>query len=201
MNKTITHCLLCERELQQRVGWKELLIKPLPKTICPRCEAKFERIEQQQEQQVISLYRYNDAMKDFLHRFKFLHDALLAHVFNQVIHEHLKNEKYIVVPIPMHPENLKSRTFAQVDELLKAAKIPFEHHLRKLSNEQQAKKSLNERLQTPQLFDVIDSQQVKDKKIRLVDDIYTTGTTMNHAKKALLDAGAQDVRGFTLIHG
>ena len=143
MNKTITHCLLCERELQQRVGWKELLIKTLPKTICPRCEAKFERIEQQQEQQVISLYHYNDAMKDFLHRYKFLHDVLLAYVFNQVIHEHLKNERYIIVPIPMHPENLKLRTFAQVDELLNAAKIPFEHHLKKLSNEQQAKKSLN----------------------------------------------------------
>ena len=200
MNKTITHCLLCERELQQRVGWKELLIKTLPKTICPRCDAKFERIEQQQEQQVISLYHYNDAMKDFLHRYKFLHDVLLAHVFNQVIHEHLKNEKYMIVPIPMHPENLKIRTFAHVDELLNAAKIPFEHHLRKLSNEQQAKKSLIGRLQTPQLFGVIDSQKVKDKKIRLVDDIYTTGITMNHAKKALLDAGAQDVQGFTLIH-
>lgn len=195
------HCLLCERELQIRVGWKELLVKTLPQTICPRCEAKFERIEQQQEQHVISLYHYNDAMKDFLHRFKFLHDVLLAHVFNQVIHEHLKNEKSIIVPIPMHPENLKLRKFAQVDELLKAANIPFEQHLRKLSNEQQAKKSRIERLQTSQLFDVMDPIQIKHKKFLLIDDIYTTGTTMNHAKKALLDAGAKDVRGFTLIHG
>ena len=201
MNKTITHCLLCERELQFRFGWKELLIKTLPQTICSRCEAKFERIEQQQSQQVHSLFHYNDAMKDFLHRYKFLHDVLLAHVFNRDIHEQLKNEKFIVVPIPMHPENLKSRTFAQVDELLKAAKIPYEHHLKKLSNVQQAKKSRIERLQTPQLFDVIDSRRITDKKILLIDDIYTTGTTMNHAKKALLDAGAQEVRGFTLIHG
>ena len=201
MNKPITHCLLCERELQQRIGWKELLIKTLPKTICPRCEVKFERIEKQQEQQIISLYHYNDAMKDFLHRYKFLHDVVLAYVFNQVIHEQLKNEKYTIVPIPMHPENLKLRTFAQVDELLKAAKVPYEHHLKKMSNEQQAKKSRIERLQTPQLFEVIDSQQIKNKKILLVDDIITTGTTMNHAKKTLLDAGAQNVRGFTLIHG
>ena len=201
MNKPITHCLLCERELQQRVGWKELFIKTLPKTICPRCEEKFERIEQQPEQQIFSLYHYNGAMKDFLHRYKFLHDVVLAHVFNQIIHDHLKHETYTIVPIPMHPENLKQRTFAQVDELLKAAKIPYEHHLRKLSNEQQAKKSRIERLQTSQLFDVIDCQQIKDKKILLIDDIITTGTTIDHAKKILFDAGAQDVRGFTLIHG
>ena len=79
--------------------------------------------------------------------------------------------------------------------------MPYEHHLKKLSKEQQAKKTRIERLQTPQLFDVIAPQQIKDKNILLVDDIYTTGTTMSHAKKALLEAGAQEVRGFTLIHG
>src|SRR5690606_7620346 len=127
----------------------------LPQTICPRCEQRFQRIEQQQEEGVVSLFHYNEAMKDYLHRYKFLHDILLAKVFNKIIHEQLKDETRIIIPIPMHPQNLKLRTFAHVDELLKAANISFAYHLTKLSKEQQSLKTREERLKTPQLFEVI----------------------------------------------
>lgn len=200
MNKPITHCLLCERALEFGFGWKELLRKTLPRAICNRCESKFERIENQQETGIFSLFYYNEAMKDFLHRYKFMHDVLLAHVFNEILHQHLKNEKRLIIPIPMHTENLKVRTFAHVEELLNAAKIPFEHHLTKRSSDIQSLKTRDERLQTAQLFDVIDCSKVKGRNILLIDDIYTTGTTMLHAKKVLENAGAIEVSGFTLIH-
>lgn len=201
MNKPILNCLLCDRELHQSIGWKELLLKTLPQTICSRCEQRFQRIEQQQEEGVVSLFHYNEAMKDYLHRYKFLHDILLAKVFNKILHEQLKNESRLIIPIPMHPENLRLRTFAHIDELLKFANIPFAHHLTKLSKEQQSLKTREERLKTTQLFEVINPSAIKDKNLLVVDDIYTTGTTLNHAKKALLEAGAKTVHGFTLIHG
>ncbi|WP_339197710.1 ComF family protein [Solibacillus sp. FSL R5-0449] len=201
MNKPIRNCLLCDRELQQNIGWKELLLNTLPQTICPRCEQRFQRIEHQQEESVVSLFTYNEAMKDYLHRYKFLHDILLAKVFSKTLHEQLKDETRLIIPIPMHPENLKLRTFAHIDELLKAAKIPFAHQLIKLSKEQQSLKTREERLKTPQLFKVINPTAIKNKNLLVVDDIYTTGTTLNHAKKALLEAGAKTVKGFTLIHG
>jgi len=201
MNKQILNCLLCDRELHQSIGWKELFLNTLPKTICPRCEQRFQRIEQQQEEGVVSLFHYNEAMKDYLHCYKFLHDILLAKVFNKIIHDQLKDETRLIIPIPMHPESLKQRTFAHIDELLKAATIPFTHHLTKLSTEQQSLKTREERLKTPQQFEVINQPAIKDKNLLVVDDIYTTGTTLNHAKKALLEAGAKTVDGFTLIHG
>lgn len=201
MNKPILHCLLCERELNPSFGWEELLRNTLPQTICTRCEQRFQRIEQQQEEGVVSLYHYNEAMKDYLHRYKFLHDIVLALVFNRILHDQLKNEKRLIIPIPMHPKNLKIRTFAHIEELLKAANIPFVHHLAKHSNEQQALKTREQRLQTPQLFEVVNAQAIKDQNLLLVDDIYTTGTTLNHAKRALLQAGAKTVEGLTLIHG
>ncbi|MEK4384834.1 ComF family protein [Solibacillus sp. FSL W7-1464] len=201
MNKQILNCLLCDRELQQSIGWKELLLNTLPQTICPRCEQRFQRIEQQQEDGVVSLFHYNEAMKDYLHRYKFLHDVILAKVFNKILNEQLKNETRLIIPIPMHPENLKLRTFPHIDELLKAADISFAHHLTKLSTGQQSLKTREERLNTPQLFEVTDPSAIKDKNLLVVDDIYTTGTTLNHAKKALLEAGAKTVDGFTLIRG
>ena len=200
MNKPIMNCLLCERELQGGIGWKELLTAVLPKTICPRCEQRFERVTQQAHEGVTTLFHYNEAMKDFLHRYKFMYDVVLAHVFNREISAHLKRESRLIIPIPMHPESLKQRTFSHVDEWLKAANIPFAHHLTKQSSEQQSKKTRQERLATVQLFEVKDPAAVKGKNIVLVDDIYTTGTTFGHAKKALLEAGAHTVEGFILIH-
>ncbi len=201
MQQKITHCLICERSLQFTFGWKELFKRELPKMICESCEKKFQRIETQEEEGTVSLFHYNETMKDFLHRYKFLHDILLAHVFNQVLQQHLKHEKSIIVPIPMHVDSLKKRTFAHVDELLKAAHIPFEHHLIKITGEQQSLKSRQERLQTPQLFEIIEHSKIRNKNILLIDDIYTTGTTIQHAKRALKEAGAMEVRAFTLIHG
>ncbi|MCH7320641.1 ComF family protein [Solibacillus sp. MA9] len=200
MNKPITHCLLCERELQGNVGWQELLKKSLPKTICHRCEQRFEKVEQQTDPNITALFHYNDAMKDYVHRYKFLHDVVLAHVFNTALHEHLKSERRLIIPIPMHEESLKIRTFAQVDELLKAAHIPFQHHLTKQTDEQQSKKTRAQRLETAQLFSVNNPSLIKHKDILLIDDIYTTGTTLQHAKNALLEAGANTVTGFALIH-
>ena len=200
MNKPIMNCLLCERELQGGIGWKELLTAVLPKTICQRCEQRFERVTQQLRADVVTLFHYNEAMKDYLHRYKFMYDVVLAHVFNREISAHLKRESRLIIPIPMHPESLKQRTFSHVDEWLKAANIPFAHHLTKQSSEQQSKKTRQERLATVQLFEVKDPAAIKDKNIVLVDDIYTTGTTFEHAKKALLEAGAHTVEGFILIH-
>ncbi|WP_367281281.1 ComF family protein [Planococcus liqunii] len=39
------------------------------------------------------------------------------------------------------------------------------------------------------------------KKLVLVDDLYTTGTTLRHAAKTLKDAGAEEIRIWTLIRG
>ena len=200
MNRPVLYCLLCERELQGNIGWRELLKKSLPKTICQRCEERFEKVGQQTHEDVTTIYQYKAAMKDYIQRYKFLHDICLAHVFNVPLHTQLKNEKRLIIPIPMHEQGLKRRTFAQVDELLKAAHIPFQHHLTKQSDEQQSKKTRAQRLETAQLFYVNDSNAIKHKDILLIDDIYTTGTTLLHAKNALIEAGAHSVSGFALIH-
>lgn len=148
-----------------------------------------------------SLYLYNEAMKAYIQRYKFLGDVVLAKAFSCTLHAHLKNEQALIVPIPMHIENLKKRTFAPVDELLRAAEIPFVHLLTKTTTATQVGKTREERLQVSQLFDVIHEAVVENKDIVLFDDLYTTGTTIRHAQHALLQAGACSVKAVTLIHG
>ncbi len=196
------NCLLCNSPLSEGITWRLLLTNVFPKTICLECEQKFERYEPpQQDDELVSLYKYNDMMKDFLHRYKFMHDVILAKVFRDKIYEHLSKTKEIIVPIPIHPNKLKERTFPHVDQLLKEANIPYEHYLEKISAETQVGKTRQQRINAPQLFKMSRDDDIKDKEFLLVDDVYTTGTTILHAKNMLLEAGAKKVRAFTLIRG
>lgn len=196
----VRNCLLCNTPLNEPVTWKSLLTNHFPKTICFDCEKKFEPYENK-DKTVISLFRYNDPMKDYLHRFKFLHDVILAKIFREQIHMYLSKQKAYIVPIPMHPLKLKERTFSHVDELLKEANVPFTHYLEKITTETQGGKSRQQRLNAPPIFRLKNGMDVKGKDFILVDDIYTTGTTIQHGKKVLLDNGANCVTAFTLIRG
>ncbi|MFF5993802.1 ComF family protein [Lysinibacillus sp. KU-BSD001] len=197
MHKENLHCLLCGTLLTEQISWLTL-IQTFPTTICTKCEAKFEPYTNT-EPDHRALYTYNEVMKDYLHRYKFMHDVVLAKVFQKQLHNVLRNEKRMIIPIPMHPEKLVDRTFSPIDELLIAAKLPYEHVLEKTTTTSQSTKSREERLNTPQLFRI--KGHVKHTDYVIFDDIYTTGTTMNHAKKALLEAGAKSVTAVTLIHG
>ena len=200
MKKEINVCLLCERDLLSLDRWQTLVERSWPQTICERCANKFERHDSQATE-VKCLFRYNEAMKDFLHQYKFMHDVVLAMVFRNEIYAALANCQEVIVPIPMHPAKLKQRTFAQVDELLKAAQIPFTHLLEKTTTETQVGKSKAERLQTQPLFTILKNNKIEPKDYIIVDDIYTTGTTIRHAQQALLEAGAKSVKAFVLIKG
>ena len=207
MKKEIYNCLLCGAPLNEQVTWKSLLGNDYPKTICSECENEFESVTDRIDQsevdsiEVLSLYQYNDKMKDYLHRYKFMHDVVLAKVFRNQIRQNLYKRRKTIVPIPIHLDKLKDRTFAHIDELLKAADIQFHHYLEKITIESQAEKSREERINTSQLFELKPNVNVKNKEILLVDDIVTTGTTIGHAQKILMQNGAKSVKAFTLIRG
>ncbi|WP_404427548.1 ComF family protein [Ureibacillus chungkukjangi] len=196
----VSNCLLCNSPLDDPATWKTLLMNHFPRTICLHCEEKFEHYENT-DAGSMSLYKYNEQMKDFLHRYKFMHDVLLAKVFRHQIRQHLAKKKEIIVSIPMHPEKQKERTFCHVDELLNAANISYQSLLEKITTESQAEKTREERLNAPPIFALKANQDYQNKAFILVDDIYTTGTTLNHAKSILLEAGAKSVTTFTLIRG
>ena len=99
----------------------------------------------------------------------------------------------------MHPEKKIQRTFAHVDELLKSARIPFTHLLEKTGTEAMGEKSKAERLAMEPLFTLKPGTTLQPGTYILVDDIYTTGTTLRHAATVLKEAGATRVEAVTLI--
>ncbi|WP_238323724.1 ComF family protein [Planococcus donghaensis] len=214
-------CYLCDREIPLQVTWRGIFFNEREEVVCFKCQTKFERVkagcpicnavgdakcpdcwdwEETEYAGLIdsgrSLYHYNPAMKEYLHRYKFLQDVVLSEVFSTIIHAELRNEKSVIVPIPMNEEKLKARTFSQVDRLLDAASIPYTHLLEK-NEVSLGGKSKMERLALQDVF-WWNGKPVPEK-ILLFDDLYTTGTTLRIAAKVLKEKGAKTIKILTLI--
>ncbi|HSJ37901.1 MAG TPA: ComF family protein [Planococcus sp. (in: firmicutes)] len=215
------NCYLCGNKLEANPSWRDLFFLDKPETVCRSCREAFEPIvngcrmcgaagadfcsecshwETTEFGAMIDsgkcLYAYNPAMKEYLHQFKFLQDAVLAEVFSDELAKAVKKTKAVAVPIPMNPLNLKSRTFAQVDSILEFGGVDFQHLLSK-NEEIQGEKTREERLKTRGLF-TLNGNPIP-KKIVLIDDMYTTGTTLRLAAKLLKEAGAKEVGFIALI--
>lgn len=196
------NCLLCETIIKKSPSWQSLLNCEEEKIICESCSKSFERADSISKttylSSVLSLYTYNEAMRNYLHQFKFLQDIALAAVFQKELTIAL-TDKHNIIPIPVHKEKRVARTFGQVEALLDYAKIPYENKLEKRDQTVMGEKKRQERLKMAPLFHLTSNADIQRQTYTLVDDIYTTGTTLDHAAKVLLEAGAKEVVAVTLI--
>ncbi|GIN85241.1 amidophosphoribosyltransferase [Heyndrickxia sporothermodurans] len=150
----------------------------------------------------ISFYEYNSFLKELLARFKFRGDYVLAKIFSQKIVNTLKSVEYdYIVPIPLSKERLKERGFNQAAALANEANLETINLLTRTHSEKQSKKSRQERIHIEQVFHLNEDQPTQGKKMILIDDIYTTGSTLRHAAKLLKSAGADTVIAITIARG
>lgn len=147
----------------------------------------------------ISIFQYNDFFKEILARYKFRGDYLLSKVFADSLMNTLRTmDADLFVPIPLSDERLYERGFNQAEAILKEAGFSPTHLLTRIHSEKQSKKTRSERIHLPQVFQIFDEINIENKKIVLIDDVYTTGSTLRHAAKLLKSAGAEWIQSITL---
>ncbi|MFJ5623490.1 ComF family protein [Peribacillus loiseleuriae] len=146
-----------------------------------------------------SLFHYNDFMKESIAKFKYRGDYAIAVAFSTFIKDALEKLEFdSVAVIPLSEERLLERGFNQAEALVVTAGQTCIQPLTRIHSEKQSKKSRRDRLNLPQVFQITEPQMIAGKKILLIDDIYTTGSTLRHAAKALKLAGATEIRSLTL---
>ena len=147
----------------------------------------------------LSLFLYNDFLKEMIAKFKFRGDYVLAKIFSEFLKKKLTEiAPDLFVPIPLSEERLYERGFNQASAILIEAGYQPNHLLSRIHSEKQSKKSRSERIHLPQVFQLLPDIQVAGKKVVLIDDIYTTGSTLRHAAKLLKVGGAASVQSLTL---
>jgi ComF family protein len=205
---------LCEECLSQT--------KLLDFQVCPVCEdiitekgqtcSACRASQKSNLDSLITAVSYEDStIKRLVHNFKyrFVGDIslLLAKFICQAL---IRNDIFLpdfLVPVPLHPRRLRWRGFNQslllaeyiAEELTPLLKIEVLDILErtKFNRPQMQIKNYQERLQNMYnifaLKPTISSDLIKNKRILLIDDIATTGATLEECAKVLKYAGAKKV--------
>jgi ComF family protein len=150
----------------------------------------------------VFLYRFPiDAM---MQRYKYGNMLSLYETFGQLLKEKSQldslnnNHVDLIVPMPMHPTRLKERGFNQALEIAKVltknhpAKLDFKSVIRQKLTPPQASLPLKKRVKNIKgAFKVNDD--LTGKRIAIVDDVMTTGASLNELAITLKKASAAHV--------
>lgn len=166
-----------------------------PQKICPECTGK---PPPWQAHAYYGLYR--GSLRDLVLRFKYDGEICLAGILSEFL---LAASGCLPLPdavlaVPQHPEHLRSRGYNQAHELARlvarAAALPFESGLIRRTRQGAPQAGLDAEQRTGNVRgSFLGSAGAAGKKIWLVDDVLTTGSTMAEATRALLAAGAKSV--------
>jgi ComF family protein len=106
----------------------------------------------------------------------------------------------VVVPVPLHRSRKRARGFNQAAEIARYFPVPIAHALRRVratpsqTDLPAAKRHANVR----NAFALRRRALIKDRIVVLVDDVSTTGATLDASAHVLLEAGAREVRALTV---
>ena len=183
--------------------------------ICTECYEKFEPVPlfnplegTKNINYFISGYYYNNSMKSLIHRFKFNGEHGLSDLFSAMLYDSIKDIKELydfdyMTNVPISAKRFKNRGYNQAEliakplsELLDIPYVKCIHKHKHTIAQSLLKKS--SRITNIKGAFIADYERVKGKRILLLDDIITTGSTMNECANELLAKEASFVAGISL---
>ena len=199
INNTVNLCLSCNEIVKTTKGIKV-------KDIQIKTTKNLDKVDS-----LYSIFEYKQVRKGIQH-FKFdgckNNGILLGDIMSIVAGREnagIFTNKDIIIPVPIHSKKYKQRGFNQAKILAERVSvrrnIPIVNNslVRVLNTVPQSEFDKKRRKENVKNAFVVENKKlIEGKRILLIDDIDTTGATINECARVLLQAGAKKVSGFTL---
>lgn len=160
----------------------------------------------------IAAFLYDDVISKSIYRFKYHNRRTYAEFYGEAIAKMYGAlirswHADVIIPVPIHEKKLIKRGYNQAGLIAKklgenlGMNVDESVLLRTVNTRPQKEMTKAERRKNLEKAFKISRNVVKYKKVILVDDIYTTGSTIDECTRALLGAGIQAVYFVSLSIG
>lgn len=186
-----SRCSLCGKNIEQ--GY-----------LCRECVVKLEKYATLKEREGIYYIFYHSDIKKIIYDYKFKNRKGLAKELTIFVKRNLKEviEKEnidIVIVVPISRVRKNERGFNQVEELLKECNIEYisiervknTEHMFKINEKERRKRNIKDSFR-------IEGGGFEDKNILLVDDIITTGATLEELERVLQNFKVKKIKKFSI---
>ena len=213
------HCLLCASHDGADIGICAPCLQSLPwhtQPHCPQCGLSTPGVnslcgrclsEPPAFDATHSLFSYDYPVDTMLQHYKYQHRLHLAHSFAQLLLAKIRQQapKHIdlIIPMPMHAARLKQRGFNQALEISRLLSSELQINLdsnicqRHKLTPPQASLPLKQRMSNIRgVFSC--THNISGLRIAIVDDVMTTGASLNELAKTLKKSGAAHVECWTI---
>lgn len=182
-------------------------------SLCARCKLKLNKIlrcktekaEDKNFSYLVYLFDYDGIIREKLIGYKFNDMTYLNETFVNFV---IKNEKIcgflkkydIIIPVPIHSKRRKQRGYNQSELMARniakntGLEIVADALVKVRNNTAQSTLNREDRQNNVRkVYGIKNFEKIKNKRVVLVDDIYTTGSTVNECSRVLKNAGASEV--------
>ena len=188
-------------------------------SLCEKCKLKLEKLDitkidnytDKNFNKHIYIFKYDKEIRKMLLDYKFNEKSYLYKTFSKII---IKNQKVcdfikeydMIIPVPLHKKRLKSRGYNQCELIMKEVS-KTNRYLKVNSNIlEKVKNSLpqstlnkKERIENiKEAYIVKNYELIKNKKILIFDDIFTTGSTVDECSRILMKYNPKEIGIFTI---
>ena len=171
-------------------------------TVCTECLKKITYIHGSE----LCIGYYCGVLKELILQFKYKKDFTAGEILTQLI-EHKINgvsSDFYLTYIPLSKKNFKKRGFNQSQFI--AEELGFRNNLEVINTlikvkETKEQKRLNKKERQKNIegsFKLVNENLVKSRNFILIDDVVTTGATLNEAERILKSGGANEIIKLTL---
>jgi ComF family protein len=191
--------------------------------LCPNCIMKIPRVEREINNKIIAIFEYhNPLVKKIIWNLKYYHHPYLGQKLGEILYDELLEDIYeikiytagspiLVIPVPISRAKTKMRGYNQAKKIARGFCQRGGKKIFNLGNNIVTKKTetipqarisnRSKRLKNIHgTFKIKKPEFVRGRTIIVIDDVTTTGGTMNEIINILEKAGAKKVIGLAVAH-